>query len=362
MFDSQTEEGETLLVVDDLAENLAIISELLHPFYQVRAATSGEKALRIAISDPQPDLILLDVMMPDLDGYQVFERLRQDPKTCAIPVIFITAMDGAEAELRGLSVGAVDYVTKPVIPSVLLARVKLQLELKRARDRLADQNLWLESEVNRRMAENERIQTVTMRALAQLAEIRDPETGHHILRTQAYVRQLTESLSATGYPGLSHAEMMSVVRCAPLHDIGKIGVPDAILRKAGPLSAEEWVIMKSHAYMGAEAIRMAQLDTGQPVALLEMARVMACWHHERWDGSGYPDGLIGTAIPLPARLMAVADVFDALISPRVYKKAMTLDQARTIIAEGKGNHFDPDLVTLFLKEFDRFRDLATRFP
>ncbi|MBF0418286.1 MAG: response regulator, partial [Magnetococcales bacterium] len=237
MSDPVTQGVETLLIVDDLAENLAIISELLLPFYQVRAATSGEKALRIVVSDPKPDLILLDVMMPDLDGYQVFDRLLENPKTREIPVIFITALDGSDAELRGLAVGAVDYVTKPIIPPILLARVKLQLELKRARDRLANQNHWLESEVNLRMAENERIQTVTIRALAQLAEIRDPETGHHIVRTQEYVRQLANSLRTIDNLGLSEAEITLMVRCAPLHDIGKIGVPDAILQKAGPLTA-----------------------------------------------------------------------------------------------------------------------------
>lgn len=364
MFDMRTVDGSTLLIVDDLSENLSIISDLLQPYYEVRAATSGGRALRIASGDAPPDLILLDVMMPDMDGYQVFEQLRLNPKTQNIPVIFITAMDGSAAELRGLTIGAVDYITKPIVPALLLARVRLQLELKHARDRLANQNTWLENEVNRRMAENERMQSVTIHALAHLAEIRDQETGHHIVRTQSYVRQLALSLQARQRPDddLTDATIAMLVRSAPLHDIGKVGVPDDILRKPGPLSESEWIIMRAHARKGAEAIALAQQDAGQPVPILEMARIIACWHHERWDGSGYPDGLAGREIPLPARLMAVADVFDALISPRVYKRALSLEQARIIIAEGRGRHFEPDLVDVFLSDFDKFCEIFTRFP
>jgi len=350
----------TLLIVDDAVENLTVLNLLLRPHYRVCAATSGEKALRIAASEPCPDLILLDVMMPDMDGYQVFERLRADPATRGIPVIFVTAMDSIEAELQGLDAGAVDYITKPIVPPIVLARVRTQLELKQARDRLAGQNTWLEAEIARRLAENELTQEVSIRALAHLAETRDPETGNHILRTQSYVQQL--ALRLQSHPRfatrLSDRYIQLLVRSAPLHDIGKVGIPDAILQKPGPLTPDEWKIMRAHARFGSEAIEMAERDATRPVQFLALAKEIAHWHHEKWDGSGYPDSLAGEAIPLSARLMALADVFDALISPRVYKAPMSLEAAREIIAAGRGNHFDPDMVDAFLEGFDDFVAIA----
>ena len=358
----QTTMQKTLLIVDDAPENLSVLSDLLHPYYRVRAAISGQKALRIAASSPCPDLILLDVMMPDMDGYQVFERLRADPATAGIPVIFVTAMDSMEAELHGLDAGAVDYIAKPVVPPVLLARVRTQLELKEARDRLQDHNASLEAEVARRMAENELIQEVSIRALAHLAETRDPETGNHILRTQSYVHELGRRLQ--GHPRfapiLSDRYIRLLTRSAPLHDIGKVGIPDAILQKPGPLDAAEWAIMRTHARLGSEAIEMAERDATQPVEFLALAKEIARWHHEKWDGSGYPDGLAGDAIPVSARLMALADVFDALISPRGYKAPMPLEQARAIITAGRGSHFDPDVADAFLADFEAFADIARR--
>lgn len=354
---------QTILIVDDSPENLTVLSELLQPLYQVRVATSGQKALRIASTAPYPDLILLDVMMPDMDGYQVFERLRADPATCDIPVIFVTAMDSTEAELHGLDVGAVDYITKPVIPPIVLARVRIQLELKQARDWLRDQNSFLEAEVAKRMAENELIQEVSIRALARLAEIRDPETGNHILRTQGYVHLLALQLQT--HPRfastLNEHYIKLLTRSAPLHDIGKVGIPDAILLKSGPLTPDEWKIMKTHAQLGSEAIELAEMDTNQPVEFLVLAKEIAHWHHEKWDGSGYPDSLVGDAIPISARIMALADVFDALISRRVYKEPMSLDQVQEIISAGRGRHFDPDIVDAFFSHFSSFCDIADRY-
>jgi putative two-component system response regulator len=350
----------TLLVVDDSPENLTVLSELLRPHYHVRAALSGEKALRIATAAPRPDLILLDVMMPDMNGYEVFESLRADAATRAIPVIFITALSEPGAELRGLELGAVDYIAKPIAPPIALARIRNQMDLKRARDWLADSNSALEREVARRMVENELAQEVGIRALAHLAETRDPETGNHILRTQHYVREL--ALRLREHPrfaatlGERYVDLLA--RSAPLHDIGKVGVPDAILQKPGPLTAEEWAVMKTHARLGAEAIEMAERDAAQPVEFLALAKEIARWHHERWDGNGYPDGLAGEAIPLSARLMAVADVFDALISPRVYKPALSFDEAREIIARGLGSQFDPDVVGVFLAHYEVFTAIA----
>ena len=351
----------TILAVDDSPENLQILSELLQSDYQVRAATTGEKALRIAQGPLPPDLILLDVMMPGMDGYQVFERLRADPITRHIPVIFITSMSGTEAELHGLDLGAVDYITKPIVPPVVLARIRNQLELKQARDWLSGQNTILEAEVARRMLENELTQEVSIRALAHLAETRDTETGNHILRTQGYVRALGTHLRE--HPrfrsSLNERQIALISRSAPLHDIGKVGIPDAILLKPGPLTPAEWEIMKTHARLGAEAIEQAERDAERPVEFLGLAKEIARWHHEKWDGGGYPDGLAGDAIPISARLMAVADVFDALITPRVYKLPISPEQARDIIAAGRGNHFDPDIADAFIRNFNDFASIAS---
>ncbi|MFM8331024.1 MAG: HD-GYP domain-containing protein [Candidatus Methylumidiphilus sp.] len=351
-----------ILIVDDAVENLTVLNLLLRSSYQVRAATSGEKALRIAAAEPRPDLVLLDVMMPSMDGYQVFERLRGNPDTCDIPVIFISAMDSMEAELRGLDLGAVDYITKPIVPAIVLARIRTQLELKQARDRLAGQNVWLEAEVSRRMAENELIQEVSIRALAHLAETRDKETGNHILRTQGYVLELAQRLQA--HPRfaavLTGRYVQLLARSAPLHDIGKVGIPDAILQKAGPLTDEEWAVMQTHAELGSAAIEMAERDAEQPVAFLGLAKEIAHWHHEKWDGSGYPDGLAGEAIPVSARIMALADVFDALLSRRVYKPPLSPDEIRAIIAAERGGQFDPDMTDVFLAHFGVFCAIAER--
>ncbi|HTZ00210.1 MAG TPA: HD domain-containing phosphohydrolase, partial [Rhodocyclaceae bacterium] len=285
---------------------------------------------------------------------------RADPATRDIPVIFVTGLDSTEAEMHGLEAGAVDYITKPIVPPLVLARVHTQLELKQARDWLRDQNAFLEAEVARRMAENELIQQVGIRALAHLAETRDPETGNHILRTQAYVQRLATDLQASPRfaPILSDRYIQLLTRSAPLHDIGKVGIPDAILRKPGPLSADEWRIMKTHARLGSEAIDLAERDAAEPVEFLDLAKEIAHWHHEKWDGSGYPDGLAGDAIPVSARIMALADVFDALISPRVYKAPMSFAEAREIIAAGRGQHFDPEMAGAFLADFAAFCEIA----
>ena len=350
----------TILIVDDSPENLGVLAELLQPEYRVLAANSGSRALRVANVRPHPDLILLDVMMPEMDGFEVLARLRAEADTADIPVIFLTAMNDIKDELHGLEVGAVDYIGKPIVPAVVLARVRTQLELKLARDRLQADNQWLEAEVSRRMRENDLIQLVSIRALAHLAETRDPETGNHILRTQGYVQTLARQLQS--YPRfaqiLNDRYIDLLTRSAPLHDIGKVGIPDYILQKSGKLTADEWVIMKTHAQMGAVAIEQAEKDAEEEVPFLKLAKEIAHWHHEKWDGSGYPDGLAGDAIPLSARIMTIADVFDALVSPRVYKPAMSYEQSRLIIAEGRSSFFDPDLVDTFLAHYDIFCTIA----
>ncbi len=353
----------TILIVDDEPANLSLLTQLLRSAYRVRAANSGENALRAATSEPRPDLILLDVMMPGMDGYEVLERLRKNPSTDDIPVIFVTALTDLDDEERGLALGAADYIAKPIKPVLLLARVRTQLEAKHTRDWLQDKNAILEAEVSRRMLENDLTQLVSIRALAHLAETRDPETGNHILRTQNYVRSL--ALRLRQHPRFSafldSRTIDLLTQSAPLHDIGKVGIPDSILQKPGPLTPQEWVIMKTHSRLGSDAIEQAEADVEQPIEFLVLAKEIAHWHHEKWDGSGYPDGLKGDAIPLSARLMAVADVFDALISPRVYKPAMSYAEAREIIAAGSGSHFDPDIVAAFLAGFDAITAIADQF-
>ena len=352
----------TILIADDAPENLALLSDLLQPHYQVRAANSGRRALQVAVSDPQPDLILLDVMMPELNGYEVITQLQADPRTAAIPVIFVTSLEQSADEEHGLALGAVDYIAKPIQPVVVLARVKTHLELKAARDALQDRNLALETEVARRMKENLLIQEVSIRALAHLAEIRDPETGNHLRRTQGYMRALATQLQT--HPRFTHfltADAIEVlVRSAPLHDIGKVGIPDFILLKPGKLTPDEWEIMKTHCRLGRDAIELAESDAEQPVEFLRLAKDIAHYHHEKWDGSGYPERLAGEAIPISARLMALADVFDALISRRVYKTPFPLEQAVAMIREGRGRHFDPDIVDAFLSRLDEFTAIAAR--
>ena len=353
----------TILIVDDEPTNLHLLANLLRSEYQVRAASSGESALRAASGEPRPDLVLLDVMMPGMDGYAVLEKLREDPNTRTIPVIFLTALAEAVDEARGLQLGAADYIGKPINPVVVLARVRTQLEAKQARDWMKDQNATLEAEVARRMAENEQTQVVTMRALAHLAETRDPETGNHINRTQGYVQLL--ALRLKEHPRfaafLTSRNIDLMTKSAPLHDIGKVGIPDSILQKPGPLTPTEWEIMKTHSRLGSDAVDQAETDAEKPLEFLLLAKEIAHWHHEKWDGSGYPDGLAGEAIPISARLMALADVFDALISPRVYKAPMSFAEARKIIIAGRGKHFDPHVVDAFLADFDEFVAIAEKY-
>ena len=361
----------TLLIVDDNPENLTVLGEILQADYRVRAATNGPRALELAALEPRPALALVDVMMPDMDGYQLLAQLRAGAATRDIPVVFVTAMDATADEARGLAMGAADYITKPLRPAIVLARVHTQLQLREAREVLRERNVELEAEVVRRMAENQRVQDVSIHALARLAETRDPETGNHIRRTQEYVRLLAQRLQA--HPRfaalLSGPAIEVLAKSAPLHDIGKVGIPDHVLLKPGKLDADEWAIMKTHAALGAAAIEQAERDAtlasqahaGHPLEFLRIAKEIARWHHEMWDGHGYPDGLAGDAIPVSARLMALADVFDALISRRVYKEPMSFERARAIIEAGHGRHFDPDMVDAFLAGYDDFVAIAERF-
>jgi putative two-component system response regulator len=356
-------ERQTILVVDDTPDNIALLSTLLKDRYKVRAANNGERALAIAAGQPRPDLILLDIMMPGMDGYEVCERLKIDPHTADIPVIFLTAKVQVEDEEFGLRLGAVDYITKPISPPIVLARVETHLTLKRARQFLQDRNAYLEAEVWRRSREVMAIQEVTIMAMASLAETRDNATGNHIRRTQHYVRALAQHLRH--HPRFSAAlndETIELLfKSAPLHDIGKVGIPDRILLKPGRLTPDEFEIMKTHAALGRDAIAAAERYLDTPDSFLRFAREIAYSHQEKWDGSGYPEGLWGEQIPLSARLMAVADVYNALISRRIYKPALPHEQAVAMIREGRDQHFDPDIVDAFLECAEQFRTIAARF-
>lgn len=352
-----------ILIVDDEPINLTVLNQILREEYQVRAANSGQAAIEMAHQAPVPDLILLDIMMPDKDGYSVITELKSNALTSEIPVIFITSMIDNIDEEMGLKMGAVDYITKPINPAILMLRIKTHLTLQKASNFLKDRNQYLEDEIERRMIENTNIQNVTIRALAHLAETRDPETGNHILRTQSYVEALARYMQQHSIIGDSISDhfINLIWRSAPLHDIGKVGLPDRILLKPGPLNEDEWNTMETHTTMGENAIILAEQDIHQPLEFLTLAKEIARSHHERWDGTGYPDGLSGEKIPFSARLMAVADVFDALTTDRVYKKAIPYDESRDIILEGRGTQFDPMLTDAFSEIYDEFVSIAKEF-
>lgn len=356
-------EKPTILVVDDTPDNLALMSGLLKDKYKVRFASNGEKAIKLAQALPHPDLILLDIMMPGLSGYEVCQILKADAETRNIPIIFLTAMTAKEDEKKGLEIGAVDFITKPVNPPIVLARVATQLNLKKAADLLRDQKSFLEKEVESRTREISAIQDVTILAMASLAETRDSDTGNHIRRTQHYVRTLAEKLKTHPRFGyfLTEETIDLLFKSAPLHDIGKVGIPDRILLKPGRLTPEEFEIMKTHTTVGRDAIQAAEAYLGMKVNFLRFAKEIAYSHQEKWDGSGYPEGISGDDIPISARLMALADVYDALISRRVYKQGMTHEQGVQIIIESKGKHFDPDIVDAFLEVQTEFQDIAEFF-
>jgi putative two-component system response regulator len=345
---------DTVLVVDDTEANIDILVESLGDDYDVRVAMDGQSALD-QVAEEAPDLILLDIMMPGMDGYEVCGRLKGMDKTRGIPVIFLTAMTEAQNEAKGLGLGAVDYITKPFNPGLVKARVRNHLELKRYRDHL-------EELVEERTRELALMQEVTIESLAGLAEYRDPETGGHIRRTKNYVLILAKYLKEHNLylDVLDDASVDLLYKSAPLHDIGKVGVPDNILLKPGKLTAEEFVEMQKHTIYGRDAILTALKRLGEN-SFLRFAREIAETHQEKWDGSGYPQKLRGEAIPVSGRLMAIADVYDALISRRVYKAPFTHSKAVAIISEGRGTHFDPTMVDAFLALQEEFRKIALQF-
>ena len=340
-----------------------MVSNLLKDLYIVKVANNGEKALKYLHEATAPDLILLDIMMPILSGYDVIKKIKSETILKDIPVIFLTAKNSIEDEKIGFELGAADYITKPISPPILKARIKTQLENKVAADFLKDKNEFLENEIEKRTKEVVAIQNVTIFAMASLAETRDNETGNHIRRTRAYVKIL--ALKLQNHPKfkdfLTNEMIDTLYKSAPLHDIGKIGIPDYILLKKGKLTTEEFEIMKTHTTLGKQAIEHAENQLGYEVSFLKIAKEIAYSHQEKYDGSGYPLGLKGDEIPISARLMSVADVYDALISKRVYKDGMEHEKAVEIMKEGRGTHFDPDILNAFLELQKKFEDVAKSF-
>lgn len=323
---------QTILVVDDLPENIEILDGVLRSHYKVKAALNGEKALKIAIQPDAPDLILLDIMMPDMDGYEVCQRLKAQSCTRNIPVIFVTALGEFESEARGFELGAVDYITKPISPAVVRARVRTHLALY-------DQNRELEQKVQERTSELQATRLEIIRRLGRAAEYKDNETGLHVIRMSHYSRLIAQAA------GMNKDDVELLFNAAPMHDVGKIGIPDHILRKPGKLDPEEWEMMKRHVKIGARIIGKHSSE------LLETARIVALTHHEKWNGTGYPRSLSGEQIPITGRIVAIADVFDALTSVRPYKEAWPIEKALAYIKEEQGKHFDPTLVDCFLTVF-----------
>lgn len=350
-----------VLIVDDTETNIDILLATLGEDYEVAVAMDGASALETALAQ-QPDLILLDIMMPGMDGYEVCRRLQADPATADTPVIFLTAMTDVADKARGFAVGAVDYVTKPFEPLEIEARVRTHLSLRLARQALARQNEILERKVEERTRELALTQETIIEAMACLAEYRDPETGGHIKRTKNYVRLLARYLR--DHPKyrdeLTEETIDLLYKSAPLHDIGKVGVRDDILLKPGRLTVEEFAQMRHHTIYGRDAIQVASRKLGDN-SFLHLAKEIAYTHQERWDGSGYPQGLAGEAIPVSGRLMAIADVYDALISRRVYKEPIPHAQAVEMILAGRGSQFDPDMVEAFWALQEQFRQIALAF-
>lgn len=343
---SALQRSATILVVDDEARNVKLLETLLHAEgHATVSASNGSEGLALAVT-ARPDLILLDVMMPDMDGFETVKRLKADPRTKPVPVIMVTALDDRESKLRALEAGAEEFLTKPIDRADLTVRVRNLLRLKEYGDFLADHNRILDEQVKERTAQLETAYRDTILTLVRAAEHKDEETGHHVRRISHYCKVLAETMN------LPADFSEQIFQASPMHDIGKIGIPDHILLKPGGFTPDEWIVMQSHCTQGAGILASGNSP------YIRMGAEIALSHHERWDGSGYPQGLKGDAIPLAARIMQICDIYDALRSKRPYKPAF--DHARTveIITQGDGRtlpaHFDPAVMAGFTAQADRF--------
>ncbi len=338
-----------ILVVDDEPKNIQVIGKFLHDKdYNVSVAANGKAALTF-VQNELPDLILLDIEMPEMDGFNVCKILKSTDRTSKIPVIFLTAKIGTEDILQAFEIGASDYITKPFQALEVLARVKTQVENKRLKENLEDLVDARTTELRKALEIIENSNFDLIDRLGKAAEFRDNETGMHVDRMGHYSYLLGEAVH------LEKSKLDFLLSASMMHDIGKIGIPDQILLKPGKLTVEEFEIMKTHTTIGAELLSKSDSS------LLIMAETIAQAHHEKWNGSGYPKGLSGTEIPLEARIVAIADVFDALTSERPYKKAWTVEDTISLIQSEKGKHFDPELVDVFLEQLPKFLEIKSKF-
>ena len=337
-----------ILVVDDTETNIDVLLDILSDQYDVSVALDGESALEIALED-KPDIILLDIMMPGMDGYEVCRRLKRQEETNDIPVIFITAKSEVADEAKGFDLGAVDYIAKPISPPIVKARIKTHVQLKLAQEAVENQNHILEEKVQQRTSELRETQVDIIRKLCRAAEFRDNETGLHVIRMSHY-----SQIIGTAY-GMDNESATLLLNASPMHDVGKIGIPDSVLLKPGKLTDEEFNIIQTHPEIGAEII--GKNDS----PLLKMAFQIAYTHHEKWNGRGYPQGLKGADIPLVGRIAAIADVFDALTTKRPYKEPWPTEKAVNLIQQESGKHFDPDLVQPFMKSLDEILVVKEQF-
>ncbi len=333
---------QTILIVDDVPENIFILSEELKDEYKVKAALNGKDALKIVHSNDPPDIVLLDVMMPIMDGYETCKTIKNDVRSRNIPIIFLTALTEEGNEKYGFSLGAVDYISKPFNPTLVKIRIKTHLALH-------NQNLALEQKVHERTQELYDTRLEVVRRLGIASEYKDSETGAHIIRMSTYCTILAQGLK------MSESAVDIIHNASPMHDVGKIGIPDNVLLKPGKLNADEWEVMKTHTTIGGKIIGDHNFE------LFAVAKKIALTHHERWDGNGYPLGLSGEEIPIEGRISAIADVFDALVSKRVYKSAWSIADAHDYMLDQRGHHFDPHIIDIFHTEFDRFLEIAHRY-
>jgi len=349
-----SEERKIIYLVDDNATNLTLGKNVLISHYKVFTMNSGAALLK-TLEKSIPDIILLDVEMPGMNGYEVIKIIKSKKETKGIPVIFLTAKNDGDSELEGLSLGAIDYITKPFSPSLLLKRIETHLEL-------ANYNKNLQEMVEKKTKSVLELQSAILKTMAELVECKDDITGGHIERTTHYLSALINAMQAHDLlkERISEWDLKLVLQSAQLHDVGKISVKDSVLQNPGKLTSEEFEEIKKHTISGETIIEKIKKRTSER-AFLEHAGIFAATHHEKWDGSGYPRGLKGEEIPLQGRLMAIADVYDALVSERPYKKAFSHEEAVNIILAGKGTHFEPALVDLFLEVSDEFNNIANKF-
>jgi putative two-component system response regulator len=345
-------------MVDDNVANLNIGRNMLKDYYEVYPIQSGARLFEL-LEKVIPDLILLDIQMPEMDGYEVLRRLKQHERYHMIPVIYLTAQTGYDREMEGLALGAVDYISKPFLAPLLLKRINNQILISEQRYKLQNYNDQLKAEVERKTSQVMMLQNSMLSTMTEMVEFRDSVTGGHIDRTQRYLRLLIDELNDRGIYGeiIGNWDVEMMIASAPLHDVGKIAISDTILNKPGKLTPEEFDVMKKHVDYGLDIIKRIE-ENSKEFSILWYAKTVVGTHHEKWDGSGYPKGLAAGDIPLEGRLMAIADVYDALISVRPYKKAFSTSESEKIIKDGRGSHFDPVLVDIFSDVSFIFADVA----